>query len=78
MDYVEIFSPVIKQTSIRVLLSIVAEFNLELDQMDFQTAFLHGDLNEMFYMSQPLELKTRYVFSNELYMDQSKHLDNGI
>lgn len=53
VDYNEIFSPVVKHTSIRVLLSIVAHGELELEQLDVKTAFLHGDLEEEIYMHQP-------------------------
>jgi len=53
VDYDEIFSPVVKHTSIPVLLSLVAQFNMELEQLDVKTAFLHGDLEETIYMSRP-------------------------
>jgi hypothetical protein len=46
VDFGEIFSPVEKLTSIRVLMSVVASFDLEIEQMDVQTTFLHGDLEE--------------------------------
>lgn len=46
VDYNEIFSRVVRHTSIRVLLAIVAHQNLELDQLDVKTAFLHGELEE--------------------------------
>ncbi|RVW32428.1 Retrovirus-related Pol polyprotein from transposon TNT 1-94 [Vitis vinifera] len=39
--------------SIRVLLAMVSVFNLELDQLDVKTAFLHGNLEEEIYMKQP-------------------------
>lgn len=54
VDYDEIFSPVVRHTSIRMLLSLVIEFNMELDQMDVKTTFLHKDLTEVIYMQQPL------------------------
>ena len=53
VDYDEIFSPVVKHTSIRMLLSLVAQLNMELEQLDVKTAFLHGDLEETIYMAQP-------------------------
>ena len=42
-----------KHKSIRVLLAMVSVFNLELDQLDVKTAFLHGNLEEEIYMKQP-------------------------
>jgi len=53
IDFNKVFSPVVKHSSIRVLLSIVALFDLEVEQLDVKTAFLHGDLEEQIYMKQP-------------------------
>ena len=53
IDFDEIFSPVVKMSSIRVVLSLTASLDLELEQLDVKTDFLHGDLNEEIYMSQP-------------------------
>jgi hypothetical protein len=53
IDFGEIFSPVAKLTSIIFLLSIVVAFDLEVEQMDVKTTFLHGDLEEEIYMKQP-------------------------
>ncbi|GKC14004.1 retrovirus-related pol polyprotein from transposon TNT 1-94 [Tanacetum coccineum] len=53
IDYNEIFSPMVHHTSIRVLLSLVAHHDLELEQLDVKTTFLHGNLDEEIYMSQP-------------------------
>ncbi|KAJ4714183.1 Retrovirus-related Pol polyprotein from transposon TNT 1-94 [Melia azedarach] len=53
VDYNEIFSPVVRHTSIRVLLAIVAHQDLELEQLDVKTAFLHGEFEEEIYMTQP-------------------------
>jgi hypothetical protein len=52
IDFGEIFSPVAKLTSIRFILSIPATFDLEVEQMDVKTTFLHGDLEEEIYMKQ--------------------------
>jgi hypothetical protein len=44
IDFDEIFSPVVKMSSIRVILGLTASLDLELEQMDVKTVFLHGDL----------------------------------
>jgi len=53
IDFNKVFSPVVKHSSIRVLLAIVATFDLELEQLDVKTTFLHSDLEERIYMKQP-------------------------
>ncbi|KAL4582349.1 hypothetical protein LXL04_006896 [Taraxacum kok-saghyz] len=53
IDFDEIFSPVVKMMSIRVVLGLVASLDLEIEQMDVKTSFLHGDLDEEIYMEQP-------------------------
>ncbi|KAH9679295.1 retrovirus-related pol polyprotein from transposon TNT 1-94-like protein [Citrus sinensis] len=53
IDDNEVFSPVVKHTSIRILPALVAEYELELAQLDVKTAFLHGDLEDEIYMIQP-------------------------
>ena len=58
IDYNEIFSPVVKHSSIHILLALVAQYKLDLDQLDVKIAFLHGDLDEEIYMSQPTGFKT--------------------
>jgi hypothetical protein len=50
---IHIFSLVAKLTSIIFLLSIVFEFEFEVEQMDVKTTFLHGDLEEEIYMKHP-------------------------
>uniref|UniRef100_A0A2N9F5U8 Reverse transcriptase Ty1/copia-type domain-containing protein n=1 Tax=Fagus sylvatica TaxID=28930 RepID=A0A2N9F5U8_FAGSY len=54
VDYKETFSPVVRFASVRLILAIVANLNLELYQMDVKTAFLNGELDEEIYMDQPV------------------------
>ena len=43
----------VRHTSIRVVLAMVAHLDMELEQMDVKIAFFHGDLEEQIYMEQP-------------------------
>lgn len=49
----ETFSHVSLKDSLRVILAIVAHYDLELHQMDVKTTFLNRDLEEEIYMAQP-------------------------
>jgi hypothetical protein len=53
IDYNETFAPVVKIKSLKILLSLAAMFDLELKQLDFDTAFLNASLAEDVYMVQP-------------------------
>jgi len=53
IDFDEIFSPIVKMSSVRVVLGMAAIMDLEIEQLDVKTAFLHGDLEEEIYMEQP-------------------------
>ena len=52
IEFDEIFSPVVKMSSIRVVLGLATSLDLEIEQMDVKTAFLHGDLDKKIYMEQ--------------------------
>ena len=51
IDYKETFSLVSKDF-LRIVMVLVAHYNLELHQMDVKTSFLNGDLGEEVYMDQ--------------------------
>lgn len=53
IDFNETFSHISTKDSFRIIIALVAHFDLELHQMDVNTAFLNGDLNEKVYMQQP-------------------------
>ncbi|CAD7087752.1 unnamed protein product [Hermetia illucens] len=57
--YTETFSPVVEYDSLRVLLAMVTEQDLELTQYDVRTAFLHGELKEEIYMEIPEGLNVK-------------------
>ena len=66
MTIMRFFSPIVKHTSIQMLLVIVTQFDLELEQIDVKATFLHGEL-EKIYIKQLEGLfrnvkKTRCVF----------------
>ena len=47
IDYEKIFAPVIKFTSIRILISLAAKSKLTMHQMDVKTAFLNNLFDEL-------------------------------
>eukprot|EP00253_Pinus_taeda_P023609 PITA_23609 len=78
IDFGDMFSPVAKVTSIRLLLSIAAAFDFEVEQMDVKTTFLHGDLEKEIYMKQPEGFAVKgkkelvYVKTREGALDSSE------
>ena len=52
-DYYDTFSPTVKTKSIKFLLAIAAQDDLEIQQLDFKTAFLNASLDEEIFMKFP-------------------------
>jgi len=53
VDYNEIFSPVVRFETVRMMLATAALENWNVSALDIKTAFLYGQLDEEIYMEQP-------------------------
>jgi hypothetical protein len=53
VNYNETFAPVAKLASLRVILALAAELDLEVHQMDIKSAYLNGELKEDIFMKPP-------------------------
>jgi len=69
IDFNEVFSPVVRHTSICILLALVALYDLELEQLDVKTFFLHGSswyypylIKASWRESVPIKGKSRWRF----------------
>ncbi|KAF3654053.1 hypothetical protein FXO37_16682 [Capsicum annuum] len=53
LDYIDTCLPIIRITSIRMLIVLATVYDLQIHQMDVKTEFLNGHLEEEIYMEQP-------------------------
>ena len=53
IDYDEFFLPVVRFSSIHLVLAFTVQHDFLIHQMDVETAFLNGKLDEEIYMQQP-------------------------
>ncbi|KAG7556107.1 Integrase catalytic core [Arabidopsis suecica] len=53
IDFDEVFAPVARIETIRFIIALAASNGWEIHHLDVKTAFLHGELKEIVYVSQP-------------------------
>ena len=53
VDYDQIFSPVVRFETVRLMLALAALEDMHLSGLDVRNAYLYGDLEEEIYMEQP-------------------------
>lgn len=68
----ENFSPMVKLTNVRTILTIALSKSRPIHQLDVHNAFLHGDLHENVYMHRPLG------FHNPHHPDYMCHLQKSL
>ncbi|RDX78204.1 hypothetical protein CR513_41548, partial [Mucuna pruriens] len=85
IDYKETFSPVSSKDSCRIVMALIAHFDLDLHQMDVKTAFLNGDIDETIYMMQHENFVSNesksmgYKLKKSIYvLKQASHRSQGI
>lgn len=53
IDFEEVFAPVARIETVRFIIALAASYGWEVHHLDVKTAFLHGDLKEVVYVTQP-------------------------
>ena len=53
VDYKEVFAPVARLDTIRLVIALAAQHSWPVFQLDVKSAFLHGDLQEHVFIDQP-------------------------
>lgn len=52
VDYNEVFAPIARHDTIRLVITLAAQNFEPIFQLNLKLAFLHGDLNELVFISQ--------------------------
>jgi hypothetical protein len=58
IDYTETFAPTVRMDTLRLVLSVVAKYDLECHQIDVNNAFTESTLKEQIYLSPPQGIRT--------------------
>ena len=59
IDYKEIFAPVTRHDTIRLVISLATQSSWSIFQLDEKLAFLHGDLQEEVFIDQSLVMRRK-------------------
>ena len=59
IDYTEVFAPVARWDTIRMIIALVARNSWSVYQLDVKSAFLHGELNEAVFVKQPQDYEKK-------------------
>lgn len=71
VDFDEVFAPVARLETVRVLIALAAHENWEIHHMDVKSAFLNGYLKEEVYVSQPPGFQKSEVDSKVLRLNKA-------
>lgn len=71
VDFDEVFAPVARLESVRLLLALAAHEAWSVHHMDVKSAFLNGELQEEVYVSQPLGFVARGEEHKALRLDKA-------
>lgn len=56
-NFFETFAPTLQKSTLRILLALVAKYNLVCEQLDVTTAFLNGEMDCLVWVEQPPEFE---------------------
>jgi hypothetical protein len=74
VDYHEMFSPVVKIQTVRLIVALATIYKINIEQIDISTAFLYGDLDEPNYMQMPEGFIEQDKNGNPMYCKLRKSL----
>jgi len=73
VSYGETYAPVARMNSIRMLMPLSVELGMQIQQLDFISAYLNGEITEDVYLKIPKEFET--ILSND---DHKKYASNKV